>query len=55
MAFVNERTGLLNLWFDQPHWGFNWEKMTFVRSVIQKNADDKQKLYYRYNDKGRKL
>jgi len=29
-VFVNERTGLLNLWFDQPHWEFDWEKMTFV-------------------------
>ena len=28
--YVNERIDLMNTWFDQPHWDFDWQKMCFV-------------------------
>lgn len=36
---VNERNSLLNLWFEQPHWGFDWKRMVFVEISDSKEHD----------------
>ncbi|MGL6199677.1 MAG: hypothetical protein ACRC3H_12165 [Lachnospiraceae bacterium] len=38
-AFVNEHTNLLNRWFEQPHWGFDWKRMVFVEISESKEHD----------------
>lgn len=38
-AFVNKRTSLLNHWFKQPHWGFDWKRMVFVEISNSKEHD----------------
>lgn len=38
-AFVDARAGLLNLWYDQPHWAFEWKDMVFVEISDSREHD----------------